>query len=202
MPFSQWQVTKRLSPDELAASAERLSHRKQYGASSRPATAGPRSEGSEVVYDAPERPSTGMMYYRDNAYYLRVGTQWVKQNRLSKEAMQGMMERLCTTKTRTDGVKPTAVQLKYEFDQALRGGVGGYHERLVPVKHVTPEEKTQYMVTLAGRCAETRKHTHAKLAERYLQPLATKIKKLSPEEMEEHNKKIERLYQGLGVLDR
>jgi hypothetical protein len=58
--------------------------------------------------------------------------------------------------------KPEAVKLVYSEDNK---------ESYVPVKRTTPSENTAYMVELYERCQETRKKTHAELADKYLQPL-------------------------------
>ena len=78
----------------------------------------------------------------------------MQQVRLPKWKLEETAERLSKPKERIKASKARAkaVQLKYEYDKTLRGGRGGYRETFVAAKTASPEEKQEYMVTLAERC--------------------------------------------------
>ena len=55
---------------------------------------------------------------------------------------------------------------------------------------------------LYGRCLDAKAKMQEKLAEKYLQPLANAKKLSGSEAIEEHKKKLQRLFEGLGAADR
>lgn len=59
----------------------------------------------------------------------------------------------------------------------------------------TKEEQTEYMVSLAARCAESEERKQRMLEAKYLQPL-TKPKRIRKKSMEAHIAKMDKLYQG------
>ncbi|KAL3135116.1 hypothetical protein ABBQ32_008057 [Trebouxia sp. C0010 RCD-2024] len=107
---------------------------------------------------------------------MRVGTQWVKQVRVSPQELNAIVARLNTrsmkeVKTGSESSQAKAVRLFYQKDAAK-----GYKEVYVPVKR-------------------------AQLQQKYLQPVA-KTKVYSKEEAKEQAARIQRLVEGLGAYEK
>ena len=90
------------------------------------------------------------------------------------------------------------MQLKYEFDSKSRK----YTERYIRAKKVSSDAQTEYLKALAERCVAKQQQTEAALRQKYLKPLNPNAKKLTKADMEEHMAKVQRLFQGQGVMDK
>lgn len=182
----------KLTALQLKASATRLSTPERYS-----------SYGSSAHNDSRlstpgskhSQATTGMREVGpDGSYYLRVGTQWVKQMIVQPDELDAIVARL-SVQPKKDNKKQleqsTAVKLMYD----------GYKESYKPVKRVSKEEHKQNLCALADRCQETRKATKAQLQQKYLQPVA-KVKYYSKEQAKEMAARVQRLVEGLGAFEK
>ena len=55
---------------------------------------------------------------------------------------------------------------------------------------------------MAERCIAKQQQTEEALRQKYLRPLNPNAKKLTKTDMEDHMAKVQRLFQGLGVVDK
>ena len=67
---------------------------------------------------------------------------------------------------------------------------------------VTGEAQTEYLKALAERCVTKQQQTEEALRQKYLKPLNADAKRVTKAGMEEHLAKLQRLYQGQGVVDK
>ena len=75
-------------------------------------------------------------------------------------------------------------------------------QRLDAHLQVTGEAQTEYLKALAERCATRQRQTEEALRQKYLKPLNADTKRVNKAGMEEHLAKLQRLFQGQGVVDR
>ncbi len=123
----------------------------------------------------------------------------VQHRKLSKEELETMAERLSRVEKK-EKKEPRAhpMQLKYEFNSKSRK----YTERYIRAKKVSSDAQTEYLKALAERCVAKQQQTEAALRQKYLKPLNPNAKKLTKADMEEHMAKVQRLFQGQGVVDK
>ena len=74
--------------------------------------------------------------------------------------------------------------------------------RRVLCLQVSSDAQTEYLKALAERCVTKQQQTEEALRRKYLKPLNPNAKKLRKADMEEHLAKVQRLYQGQGVVDK
>ena len=67
---------------------------------------------------------------------------------------------------------------------------------------VTGEAQTEYLKALAERCVTKQQQTEEALRLKYLKPLNADAKRVTKAGMEEHLAKLQRLFQGQGVVDK
>ena len=67
---------------------------------------------------------------------------------------------------------------------------------------VSSDVQTEYLKALAERCVAKQLQTEEALRQKYLKPLNPNAKKLTRADMEEHMAKVQRLFQGQGVVDK
>lgn len=94
--------------------------------------------------------------------------------------------------------KPQPLLLKFKPEP---GDAGEY----VPYPTMSKDEQIEALASssgLYGRCLEAKAKMETKLAEKYLQPLSNAKKLSGAEAIEEHKKKLQRLFEGLGAADR
>ncbi|DBA90001.1 hypothetical protein WJX79_009034 [Trebouxia sp. C0005] len=191
--------TAKLSTLQLEASATRLTTSDRYGVHGVSTSLQDGSRASTPGSKMSQATSGMREVGSDGAFYLRVGTQWVKQLRLTPDELEAIVTRLNTQPRREikKGHEPPqarAMKLVYHKDAAK-----GYKEAYV--KRVKKDEHKQGLCALADKCQEMRKATKAQLQQKYLQPVA-KIKVYSKEEAKEQAARIQRLVEGLGAFEK
>mmetsp|Transcript_21641 Transcript_21641/g.38572 ORF Transcript_21641/g.38572 Transcript_21641/m.38572 type:complete len:268 (-) Transcript_21641:133-936(-) len=190
--YSSWaspsRETKKLSPQELRKSVERLST-PYY--TMRPMSAPvTRSTPDEYAATQEQGPLSDM----DMAFRMYGD----KKKKLSPTAQTELVERLYNVKQLPEIPEKRCLKLKYKFNPGLREGAGGYEERWEPVKVYNLEESIEAMASLRKRNDEKMEKIHKKLEDKYLQPLCT-VKKVSLKD-ETVQEKIELLFKGQGTV--